>query len=633
MITLKKATIYKYKCIENEQSFNVEDGITVLVGMNESGKTSILEAMAKCNYFEESDSDFAFDTTHDYPRKQKKAMDKSGVIPDAVKLTYVIDKELKAKIETDIGVKISSCDFSVTRNYNNKSSWSINLTTVDSFVKARTKSVSNKTLIKQLQEVHNKSEFSALINSISDDEESDDLSIFKSLESYFKNEYGWGNPVDEYIVRTYLKPNLPKFMYYDDYYMLPSRVSLDDISSSSTNSSADKTAKALLELADIDIDKVVNATDYEDFIAELEATQLIITDELFKYWTTNKNLKILFGIDKVEKTDPRNGARIVDHVLDIRVQNQRSGVSLPLANRSKGFNWFFSFLVWFMKIQENRNDTYILLLDEPGLNLHAKAQNDLLRFLSDLADNYQIIYTTHSPFMIETEHLNQVRTVLEKDDGTHISECLQEKDPNTLFPLQAALGYTIAQNLFVSEKNLIVEADLVYLNLLSTKLNDLGRTSLKSSVTIVPVGGADKVATFVSLLRGNDLNMLCLLDTFTDQSAKARLDNLIAQNIIKDKRILFYHSVINTDFADVEDLFSDSDYLTLFNGAFSKDIKQSDIDANKPIMKQLKEKNGNKDFNHYSPANYFAKNIANITLSDETLDNFEALFKAINKLF
>ena len=141
MITLKKATIYKYKCIENEQSFNVEDGITVLVGMNESGKTSILEAMAKCNYFEESDSDFAFDTTHDYPRKQKKAMDKSGVIPDAVKLTYVIDKELKAKIETDIGVKISSCDFSVTRNYNNKSSWSINWTTVDSFVKARTKSV------------------------------------------------------------------------------------------------------------------------------------------------------------------------------------------------------------------------------------------------------------------------------------------------------------------------------------------------------------------------------------------------------------------------------------------------------------------------------------------------------------
>ena len=50
-----------------------------------------------------------------------------------------------------------------------------------------------------------------------------------------------------------------------------------------------------------------------------------------------------------------------------RVQNQRTGVSLPLENRSKGFNWFFSFLVWFMKIQEKRDTTYILLLDEPGL--------------------------------------------------------------------------------------------------------------------------------------------------------------------------------------------------------------------------------------------------------------------------
>ena len=90
----------------------------------------------------------------------------------------------------------------------------------------------------------------------------------------------------------------------------------------------------MLELADIDVNKVIKSTNYEEFIAELEATQLTITDELFKYWTTNKNLKILFNIDKVEQTDNRNNTRIVDHVLDIRVQNQRSGVSLPLSIRS-----------------------------------------------------------------------------------------------------------------------------------------------------------------------------------------------------------------------------------------------------------------------------------------------------------
>ena len=374
---------------------------------------------------------------------------------------------------------------------------------------------------------------------------------------------------------------------------------------------------------------------FEDFIAELEATQAIISDELFKYWSTNKNLEILFQIDKVEETDNRNNTRIVEHVLDIRVKNKRSGVSLPLGNRSKGFNWFFSFLVWFKKIQESKDNTYILLLDEPGLNLHAKAQNDLLQFLTDLSANYQIIYTTHSPFMIETSKLNQIRTVVEHDNGAHISESVQEKDPNTLFPLQAALGYDLAQNLFVSPKNLIVEgiADLVYLNLISGVLQANGKNGLKDGITIVPVGGADKVATFVSLLRGNELDMVCLLDTFTDQSAKQRLDNLVAQHLIKDKKIVFYHDILETTHADVEDLFSTADYLVLYNGAFGKTLDVSDFDSSKPLLPQLKKKNNGKDFNHYSPANFYAKSVATVILSDDTLNNFENLFEKLNKLF
>lgn len=636
MIRLIKATINRYKCIEKEQSFNVEDNITVLVGMNESGKTSILEALSKANYFEEDDC-FKFNATHDYPRKQKKLMDKSGIIPEAVKLQYEIDNELKATIEKDVGVVIQSTRFSFTRKYDNSKLWTVSFVDKNAFVKAKAKllGIKNKELIEALTKVSNASSFDAFVKGQSAEVDAAILEQIKSLKKYFENKNNWDNCIDEYITITYLVPNLPKFMYYDDYYMLPARVSLNDIVSNSNATSSDKTAKALLELADIDVNKVIKSTNYEEFIAELEATQLTITDELFKYWTTNKNLKILFNIDKVEQTDNRNNTRIVDHVLDIRVQNQRSGVSLPLSNRSKGFNWFFSFLVWFMKIQENRDDTYILLLDEPGLNLHAKAQNDLLRFLCDLSSNYQIIYTTHSPFMIETENLNQVRTVLEKDDGTHISESIQEKDPNTLFPLQAALGYDLAQNLFVAKKNLLVEgiADLTYLTILSDMLNENNRVCLKDDVVIVPTGGADKIVTFVSLLRGNELSMVCLLDTFTDKSAQARLNNLAAQNIIKDKKIVFYNDILNRKFADVEDMFSVDDYLNLYNGAFGKNISRTDIDDKMPILTQLKKLNGGKDFNHYTPANYLAKNVSSISLSDETMEHFENLFKTLNKLF
>ena len=123
---------------------------------------------------------------------------------------------------------------------------------------------------------------------------------------------------------------------------------------------------------------------------------------MFEYWTTNENLEIRFDIEHTT-----NNIRY----LNIRIYNSKHRVTLPLKNRSKGFLWFFSFLVWFSKIQGDKNSNYILLLDEPGLSLHASAQNDLLRFIDEkLAPEYQVIYTTHSPFMIDSLKLNEVRT-------------------------------------------------------------------------------------------------------------------------------------------------------------------------------------------------------------------------------
>lgn len=636
MIKLIKANIIRYKCIETEQSFDVEDDVTVLVGMNESGKTSILEALAKTQYFE-TDEKFTFNMIHDFPRKQKKSVDKTGEIPDAVKLEYQVDNNVLHEIYKELGIKPLNNKFSVTYYYDNHRTWELSWINTLEFMKEKIVSLEfeNQDLSSSLQNVSNKSQFKKVLENKNEMGYSeDDIKKLDSLRVFFKDTNSWEkSPIDEFVVFKYLIPNLPKFMYYDDYYSLPSRVSLTKLEENFTDS-AKKTAKALLELADIDIETLTKSDNFEEFIAELEATEAIISAELFKYWKTNKNLKILFRIDKKEETDGYNSTRIVDRILEIRVQNQRTGVSLPLENRSKGFNWFFSFLVWFMKIQEKRDTTYILLLDEPGLNLHAKAQNDLLKFIFDLSNDYQIIYTTHSPFMIETDKLNKVRTVFEKKDGTTISDSVQEKDSNTLFPLQAALGYDLAQNLFVSKKNLLVEgiSDLTYLSIISTILEAHGREGLNSEVMIVPVGGADKVATFISLLRGNKLELVCLLDTFTDQSARSRLNNMVAKQIIKENNILFYHDVIQSDHADIEDLFLKSDYVDLYNKTFDVEIDSTTL-TDGSILEQLRALNNGESFNHYRPANYLAKNIQSITLSNESLDNFEKLFKLINKLF
>lgn len=116
---------------------------------------------------------------------------------------------------------------------------------------------------------------------------------------------------------------------------------------------------------------------------------------MFEYWTTNKNLDIEFNVEHVN-----------ERILNIRVRNNNYRVSLPLGNRSKGFQWFFSFLIWFSKIQGDKNKKYILLLDEPGLSLHASAQDDLLRFIDEkLSVDYQINHS--SPKMIYI-HLDTV---------------------------------------------------------------------------------------------------------------------------------------------------------------------------------------------------------------------------------
>ncbi len=648
---LLSVKIHKYKCIETEQSFNIEDDITVLVGMNESGKTSALEAIAKTNYFQKDDK-FIFNSTHDYPRKEKKKLDKSGEDPEAVTCTYTVPESLVIKIAKDIGEGIFTIDqFTYSTKFSNKNSFGGVETDFQKFIELKTKQlgISSKTLNEKLFLVKSAQALDNLIVEYTDENYTKALA---TLKKYFENKWNWSTGVlNEYVARVYLSPNLPKFLYYDEYYALPSRINIEELQKDSLDNEELKTAKALFELADINVDEILNSDNYEDFKAELEATQATITNELFKYWETNRNLEIVFDIDKVEGVTERNvsngysnsvvkDVKIVNHILDIRVKNRRSGVSLPLRNRSKGFNWFFSFLVWFKKIQEDKTNNYILLLDEPGLNLHAAAQANLLKFFKDLSEDYQIIYTTHSPFMIKSDSLNVVRTVLETDNGSVISESIQEKDPNTLFPLQAALGYDIAQNLFISEHNLLVEgvSDLLYLQLFSSILQENGREGLDNKITIVPIGGLDKVSTFISLLRGNELNIVCLLDTFKDAKGKAKLDDLIEQKIITDKRIRFFNDYL-TDYstADIEDVFSKEDYIKIYNEAFpDKQVKLADLDERiRPILIQIsKALNLPNSFNHYRPANKLAaKGIDKNYFDAYTLDNFEKIFKDINKLF
>lgn len=632
---LSNVTIYKYKSYDCEQSFSIDDSITIIVGKNESGKTAVLESVAKTNYFT-NDEDFKFNPTHDYPRKEKKKYDKSGETGKAVACTYHLDNNEIANIKGFIGDNtVTNWGFSVITDYDNKKCIiypDVDIQKFLEFIASKYQLSSNDA--NELKSAISKNDLLNLIEKIDAVKTSNDNNFLEALnaikENYFVN-LDWANWLAAYLWIKHLSPNLPKFMYFDEYYELPSRIDLSTINGSSSNQET-KTAKALLELADVNLDDLNNPESYEDFKAELEATSSEITQHIFKYWTNNKGIRVQFDIESESVSGQK--------YLNIRVYSDRHHVSLPLSNRSKGFNWFFSFIVWFSRIQEDKDNQYILLLDEPGLNLHAAAQADLLKFLDDLSNEYQIIYTTHSPFMVPNNSLNRVRTVYEAKDGTTIKEAIEEKDSDTLFPLQAALGYDIAQNLFINKNNLLVEgvSDLIYLTMMSSILEESGEKGLRDDITIVPVGGLDKVTAFISLLKGQSLNIVCALDTFTDQKGKARLDNLLEQKLIRNKNVLFFHDFSRNvgNIADLEDLFSIDEYLNFFNEAFQEfnNIEISEIDGSKPIVKQINKIIDKPRYNHYRPAITANKlSLSNQDFCPDTLNRFKKIFETINSLF
>lgn len=657
---LTKVHITLFKSIDDSNEVTIEPDVTALVGQNESGKTAFIEALNKAN---SADKDVAYKYIEDYPRKGLTDYEECHEKKPATVayLTYTLSENEIQFINEELEFPLlEGLEFTITRKYNNTNAIGLNIPSSlsENYVKYLVNSSplpketkDNLSGVKTLEEI-----FEHLQGLDLNTESSD---WFNNLSKKFN--LPKGQILSYYIWQNYLSPNIPKFVYFDEYQFLPGKVNLPTLqqreqSPSLTNSltNEDKTVLALLRLAKIDIGDLITPNGYETSKARLEGISNSITDKIFEYWTQNQDLEVEFDI----KEDPNDIAPFNSGKnLYIRIRSRRHRVTVPFNQRSKGFIWFFSFLVWFESIKQQTgiNGDLVLLLDEPGLNLHALAQADLLRYIDHLAKSHQIIYTTHSPFMVHSDRIHQVRTVVDlAKEGTKVSDNISGSDPKTIFPLQAALGYTIAQNLFISKKNLLVEgpADLIYLKLFSSILDQKGKESLRDDITIVPVGGLDKLATFVALLGGNELKLVVLHDYAKKPDAK--LESLVQQKLIRERNILHYamfrngSSPKNTNFlgSDVEDMMSDNFYLSTFNKSFSdklnglqitiKDLPNGDriVEKIERYLKtngiQLRPSGG---FNHYTVANYLASNpVVPSKVDKTTISTFEQLFKQVNEL-
>jgi predicted ATP-dependent endonuclease of OLD family len=251
-----------------------------------------------------------------------------------------------------------------------------------------------------------------------------------------------------------------------------------------------------------------------------------------------------------------------------------------------------------------------------------------------LSQKCQVIYTTHSPFMVQPKKLLRVRLV--QDDGravgSRVTDDVLSIDSDTLFPLQGALGYDMVQHLFIAPHNLVVEgtSDFTYLSLISDYLREKNRVALDPKWSIVPVGGADLVPTFVALL-GRHLAVTVLVDS--RKEGHQRLQQLRQQGILKDTSLVTIGSVFGSNLADIEDLFSPDEYLSLFNEAFGTSFSPAQLVGSDTIVKRCARALGVERYDHGKPATVILRKYSEIlpTLSEDTLNKFEELFNKINR--
>jgi predicted ATPase len=640
-VRLTAARVTKFRSIDDSGWVSF-DGVTCLVGKNESGKTAFLQALARLLPAPGKPS--KYDPVIDYPSKdyglyrRKHEQDPDTVVEVKFELS---EPELRV-VETTFGAGVlpDGRTIGLRKNYKNELAWVFD---------------SDEAVV--VRHLLGKAGLPASVHaSVEEATTTDDLlALMEALpeptagaQSVIATIKGWGTTASPHrgSLARHFNSWAPRFFYFDDYSVMRGRVSVQHLKAKVAAEDLDERDRnflAFLAVGGADLDEFEDELNFERLTRELEATANSIGSQVFKYWTQNKSLRVNVQVSQANPHDeaPLNSGTI----LNVRIFNDRHGVTVPFDERSRGFVWFFSFFAYFSDL-DAKPGTLILLLDEPGLSLHAKAQGDFLTFIEErLSPDFQTVYTTHSPFLIDPAHFERIRTVEDTDErGTVVSDEVFRSDKDTVFPLQAALGYELAQTLFLGPDCLLVEgpSDLIYLQVLGEAVLANGGEALDPRWVVTPVGGADKLSTFISLIGANQLNVAVLMDVAANEQQRVR--ELQANGHLAKNALVEVGQFVGRNDADIEDLFDAAFYLKLVNGAYAKELPgglalADLVDQNPRIVRRIgtyfkANSTGTGRFSHYRPAAYLQREQGTLLgqIDDPTVERAKAMFTVLNGL-
>lgn len=616
MMTLKKFRVTNFRSVMDSGWIDCDD-ITTLVGINEAGKSNVILALWKLKPVRDGE----IDPLHDIPTKEYSVWrsipeeiifisaqyELDNILADKVIELCHCDREVASIVNIQRRYdgkylvsfpnykKIQNIDSALIKDIVFKAN--IQLERLKEKTKAE-KGIKDKVsaVYKNILDYLNKKE--TLITSDLDVIEkmyavklvhSATSEIFPNMESTMAaikdvfTVFNTVNPTLKKDARELIIKEMPSFVYYSNYGNLDAQIYLphaikwlngekvDGIS----NESKVRTLRVLFDFVKLNPQEVlelgkdpiriiedrygnkVEKKPTDDEIAEAteqKAARAILLNSAssdltrkFKEWWKQGNYIFRFQAD--------------GEFFKIWVSDDKRPEEIELERRSTGLQWFLSFYLVFLVESQEAHKGAILLLDEAGLSLHPLAQRDLIAFFDNLATTNQIIYTTHSPFLVDTSNIDRAKVVYSDQDGlTVVSSNLRASDDKlnekSIYAVHAALGLSVSDILLQGCQPIIVEgpSDQNYLNAIKLYLIRNQKFSPNMEIVFIPSGGVRGVPGVVSIVSGKNGELpIVILDS--DQSGKEAkkklLSGLYQASPKKVIEVAEFSAIENCEFEDI----------------------------------------------------------------------------------
>jgi predicted ATP-dependent endonuclease of OLD family len=529
---LKAFRIQMYKCIYDSGWIEIAP-LTAFIGKNESGKTSLLNGLYRFNPFKPEN----YAIEKEWPRSKRKERDENQVV---CSIRFELTPEEIDELSILTGQNVTEATMEVTRNYLGKLEVIFppglfpdkhNPRDVDEIcnsIPGIQEPVSDlfrekaQEYIEELRELAYDGHFSEIVKMFnakvgelrvvatkeapgSQESKNEEAFIYNyaSQISIISRKLSEARTVQEKAHEFVLK-HLPTFIYMSDYQIFSGSADLQKVKHDKDQdqlSEEEKTLLTIIELAGLSLEDEIakeNSAHKDQRQYDLDDASIEFTKVIAERWK-QRRYEVQFRSD--------------GHLFYTFVKDERDQSLIRLEERSKGFQWFFSFDLMFMNESKGTFRNCILLLDEPGLHLHPDAQRDLVRRMEEYSKSNTLIYTTHLPMMLDLEKPESVRILREEGNGTVVSEDFFRCQPEDKLVLDAALEVSAGNCFRSSEQNLVLPSIDDY-----WIISEIVRLMLRSSerclpddLYLVPAGNPTEAIHIAAIMMGRKLEVLTIL--------------------------------------------------------------------------------------------------------------------------